>query len=98
MPEEEQVTTTAETATAIQTGGAAKPGPVNLSNREDAFRTLLQVADYFERHEPHSPLSYLLKQAVRWGRMPLRELLGELITDDTARKEYCKLTGIQDSK
>ncbi len=89
--EEEQVT--------VQTDDAPKPGPTNLSNREDAFRTLLQVADYFERHEPHSPLSHLLKQAVRWGRMPLPELLGELITDDTARKEYCKLTGIHlDSK
>jgi type VI secretion system protein ImpA len=99
VAEEEQVTTTAETVAAVQTGGVAKPGPVNLSNREDAFRTLLQVAGYFEHHEPHSPLSYLLKQAVRWGRMPLPELLGELIADDTARKEYCKLAGIHlDSK
>lgn len=69
--------------------------PVSMASREEAFRTLLQVANYFRRCEPHSPISYLLEQAVRWGRMTLPELLGELILEEKARQEYCKLTGIR---
>ncbi|MCI0421363.1 MAG: type VI secretion system protein TssA [Acidobacteria bacterium] len=70
-------------------------GPTNLTSRENALQILLQVAGYFERSEPHSPISYLLKQVVRWGRMSLPELLSELIADEKARSEYCKLTGIR---
>src|SRR5690606_31723707 len=75
-------TTTAGSATS---GAAAPTGP--LRSREDAFRLLLQVADYFRRSEPHSPLSYSLEQAVRWGRQPLPDLLRELISDDAVRAE-----------
>ena len=39
--------------------------------QEDAFRVLTSVADYFRRTEPHSPISFLLERAVRWGRLPL---------------------------
>jgi type VI secretion system protein ImpA len=63
--------------------------------REDAFRALLQVAEFFKRTEPHSPLSYALEQAVRWGRMPLPELLAELIPEDAARDHLFKLVGIR---
>jgi type VI secretion system protein ImpA len=65
-----------------------------IPTREDAFRSLLQVADFFRRTEPHSPVSYALEQAVRWGRMPLPELLQELIMDDAVRKDLFRRTGI----
>lgn len=68
-----------------------------VRSREDAFRKLAEVADFFRRTEPHSPLSYLLDQGVRWGRMPLPELLSELIPDESARNQYFKLSGIQKS-
>ncbi|MBX3411207.1 MAG: type VI secretion system protein TssA [Pirellulales bacterium] len=63
--------------------------------RDDAFRTLLQVADFFRRTEPHAPISYLLEQAVRWGKMPLPELLTELIPDESARDHLFRLVGIR---
>jgi type VI secretion system protein ImpA len=73
--------------------------PANLSSevrtREDAFRALLQVADYFKRTEPHSPVAYSLEQAVRWGRMPLPELLTELIPEQAAREQVFKVVGIK---
>lgn len=62
--------------------------------RDDAFRALLQVADFFRRTEPHSPVSYALEQAVRWGRMSLPELMSELIADDAARQEIFRRVGI----
>ena len=59
------------------------------------FRTLERVADFFRQTEPHSPLAYALNQAVRWGRMPLPDLLTELIPDEAARTSFFRITGIQ---
>ena len=69
-----------------------------VTTREDAFRALLQVAEFFKRTEPHSPVSYALEQTVRWGRMPLPELLEELIQDSSTREQAFKLVGIRVSE
>jgi len=66
-----------------------------VRTREDAFRALLQVAEYFKRTEPHSPVAYALEQAVRWGRMSLPDLLSELIPDQGAREQIFKVVGIR---
>ncbi|MGA7802246.1 MAG: type VI secretion system protein TssA, partial [Gammaproteobacteria bacterium] len=73
------------------TAGAA---PGRISSREDAFKVLLDLADFFRRTEPHSPLSYSLEQAVRWGRMPLPDLLSSLISNTGVRNEFFRVTGI----
>lgn len=72
------------------------PAAKKAMTREDAFRLLLQVAEYFRKTEPHSPVSYSLEQAVRWGRMSLPDLLGELIRDSSAREEFFRRAGIPD--
>jgi type VI secretion system protein ImpA len=74
------------------TAGRGPSGPIR--NREDAFRLLLQVAEFFKRTEPHSPISYGLEQVVRWGRLPLPDLLAELIPEEPARLQLFKLVGI----
>ena len=76
-------------------GGNSKGPAGPVKTREDAFRALLQVADFFKRTEPHSPISYALEQAVRWGRMPLPDLLTELVPEDAARQQIFKLVGIR---
>jgi len=68
-------------------------GPIQT--REDALKTLLKVADFFRRTEPHSVLSYTLEQVVNWGRMSLPELLSELIPEDGPRKTLFKQVGIR---
>jgi type VI secretion system protein ImpA len=68
-----------------------------IQSREEALRTLLKVADWFRRTEPHTPVSYALEQAVRWGRMSLPELLSELIPDDDVRQQLFKQVGIVQS-
>lgn len=83
-------------ATAPEFSGGSPSKP--LMTREDAFRALLQVAETFRRTEPHSPVSYALEQAVRWGRMSLPELLRELIPDDAAFQEVLRRTGIPKPK
>ena len=86
----EEAGTSAASAQASTAGGAQQ----RLETREDAFRILLQVADFFRRQEPHSVISYALDQLVRWGRLPLPALMTELIGDNNSLKELFKRVGI----
>lgn len=75
---------------------ASAGGPAGaVRNREEALRALLQTADFFKRTEPHSPIAYLLEQAVRWGKMPLPDLLTELIPEESQRSQLFKMLGIR---
>ena len=65
-----------------------------VASRDEALQHLLRVADYFRKAEPHSPVSYALEQAVRWGRMPLPDLLKDLVSDQTVLGEVFKRMGI----
>lgn len=71
-------------------------GPIQ--SREAAFKKLLEIADFFKKTEPHSPVSYMLQRAVKWGNMPLEELIGELISDESSRERYSELTGVKTSE
>jgi type VI secretion system protein ImpA len=53
----------------------------SIRARQDAFRRLTEVADYFRVHEPHSPVSYLVQRAIKWGQMPLELWLEDVIKD-----------------
>ena len=76
-------------------GSASRPGAGSMRSRDEAFRALLEVARFFRDTEPHSPVSYALERAVKWGRMPLPELLTELIAEEGSRSSVFKLVGIQ---
>ena len=100
-PEQESSEQASEQATAggsATAGAAPRANPDQINTREDAFRLIKKVADYFREVEPHSPLPYALDQAIRWGRMGLPEFLKEVITDDSARKSYFRLTGIPEGE
>jgi type VI secretion system protein ImpA len=73
-------------------GGGAK-GPV--SSRADAFRQLQEVAEYLRRTEPHSPVAYLVQRAVRWGAMPLEEVLREVVKDGGALQKIQETLGLE---
>jgi type VI secretion system protein ImpA len=88
-----------EPADGIQSGaaggnGRAAPGET-FRQREEALQSLLKVAEFFRRTEPHNPVSYALEQAVRWSRMTLPELLVELIPDESSRGALFKQVGIR---
>ncbi|GAB3528867.1 type VI secretion system protein TssA [Photobacterium alginatilyticum] len=65
-----------------------------LKSRHEAISNLKQIADFFKKTEPHSPMAYAIEQVVRWSDMALPDLLEELITNDEARKGYFRLAGI----
>ncbi len=76
--------------------------PGNIPNgtpgsREEAFRQLANISDFFRKTEPHSPISYILDRAVTWGGMSLEELINELIPDSSSRTTYRSLTGVKAS-
>lgn len=79
--------------------GAPSPGAAGeINGREDAFRILLKVADYFRRTEPHSVIPYTLQEIVRRGRLSLPDLISELIPDDQAREGFLMRAGIEPSR
>lgn len=94
IPDEEQ---TAPDEEGLDSETAAAPaeasGPV--ASREEALRRLSQVAEYFRRTEPHSPISYLVERAIRWGHMPLMEVLQEFIEDPSSLARIQHNLGIQ---
>lgn len=88
----------APAAEAQAAGGTAAPAvaaaPGAIRGREDAFRALLQIAQYFRQTEPHSPISYTLEELVRRGRLPFVDLLKELVPDDDSRRSILLRAGI----
>ena len=66
-----------------------------IKTRADAFRNLNQIAEFFRKTEPHSPISYIIEKAVRWGDMDLETLMRELIPDSGSRDFYSSLTGVR---
>src|SRR5262249_25107308 len=67
-------------------------GPVR--SREDALRRLAEVAQYFQRTEPHSPVAYLVQRAIKWGQMPLEVWLEDVIRDGTVLGQIRETLGI----
>ena len=53
-----------------------------IQNRKDALKRLAELAEFFRKTEPHSPLSYLIQRAVKWGEMPLESWLQDVIKDE----------------
>jgi type VI secretion system protein ImpA len=59
---------------------ASSNGPIHT--RQEALRRLAEVAVFFRRTEPHSPVSYLVQRAINWGQMPLETWLEDVIKND----------------
>lgn len=71
-------------------GGGTAIASGRVRSRGDALARLAEVAEFFRKTEPHSPVSYLLDKAVRWGNMPLHLWLQEIIKDENI------LTGLRE--
>lgn len=87
-------TSTADDASGEEDGFAADAGQQAASpaargpggapaTRREALAQLRQVAEFFRRTEPHSPVAYLADKAANWGEMPLHVWLKRVIKDDS---------------
>ena len=85
-------------STAPHANGPTQAGsfPLEPRDRPDALRRLEAVAAFFRRTEPHSPISYLVQRAARWGAMPLEEWLQEVIRDDSVLSQLRDTLGLKE--
>lgn len=74
--------------------GAQPGGP--LRTRAQALQQLREVAAFFRRTEPHSPVAYLAEKAVKWGDMPLHEWLRKVVKDQGSMAHLQDLLGLEE--
>ena len=96
LENDEDINNDTESEDSAEPSGSAvvtKAGTIN--SREEAFKQLLKISDFFKKTEPHSPIPAILERAVKWGNMPLEQLIQELIPDNSAREHFSELTGVK---
>ena len=71
-------------------------GGIEPMDRQDALRRLVAIGDFFRRTEPHTPISFLVQRAVRWGNMPFGSWLQEVIHDQAVLAHVRETLGIQE--
>jgi len=71
--------------------------PLEPQDRADALRRLEAVAVFFRRTEPHSPVSYLVQRAARWGQMPLEDWLQEVVKSEDVLSYIRETLGMKGS-
>lgn len=67
---------------------------IQIHSREEAYRLLMEIADYLFVVEPHSPTPYIVQRAASWGMMPLHKLLVELTKGSNDLTTLFELLGI----
>ncbi len=65
-----------------------------IQSRQEALKKLEEIAEYFRKNEPHSPVSYLVQRAVKWGNMPLESWLEDVIKDETVIYQIRQTLGL----
>ena len=84
----------AQTSPVRQTAVGSADGAI--AGRADALRRLADIAAFFQKTEPHSPVSYLVRRAVKWGNMGLETWLQEVIKDQTVLVQLRETLGVTD--
>ncbi|MEF9977155.1 MAG: type VI secretion system protein TssA [Thermomonas sp.] len=89
-------------ATAGSAGGSAGGvaldlGGGSLASKQAALRAVGEIAGFFRRTEPHSPVAYLLERAILWADMPLEEFLAELVRDQSTLSSIRERIGLPPS-
>ncbi len=77
--------------TAGVTPAAAQAISGEVQSRKDVIKILEKVREYYQRHEPTSPVPYLLQRAQRWAEMDFMQIIGDLTPDSIG--EIQKVTG-----
>jgi len=67
--------------------------PRGLQGRHQALAQLRDVAEFFRRTEPHSPVAYLADKAAYWGEMPLHVWLRSVLKDPGALAQLEEMLG-----
>lgn len=91
-----------ETGSVAETGlterSMATGGGIHPVDRLDALRRLAAVVEFFNETEPHSPVGPLVQRAAKWGEMPLREWLEEVIPNKEVLAKVLETLGMAEKK
>jgi type VI secretion system protein ImpA len=63
-------------------------------SRAQALARLREVAEFFRRTEPHSPVAYLADKAAHWGEQPLHVWLRSVVKDDASFAHIEEMLGV----
>jgi type VI secretion system protein VasJ len=89
---------TTPTASAASTGASGDRPIVTgqtIADRTDALRRLQELAQFFQRTEPHGPIGYLIQRAVKWGDLSFQELYVDLLANhSSAQGEIWHVLGL----
>ena len=66
-----------------------------ISNRAEAYAIIETAAHALEKLDPHSPASYLIKRAVKWGNLSFSDLLKEVVQDPSLLQQLKLLFGVK---
>jgi len=75
-------------------GGGGRAGAP--TGRAEAFNQLESIADFFERHDPHSLIGAQIRNVVRLGRLPREAYYRELLRDESALALLFRAAGMDD--
>jgi type VI secretion system protein ImpA len=79
------------TAPGAAPAAAGKAITGEVQSRKDVIRMLDKICEYYKRHEPSSPVPYILQRAQRWAEMDFMAIIGDLTPDSVG--EIQKVTG-----
>jgi len=65
-----------------------------LQSRTQALAQLREVAEFFRRTEPHSPVAYLADKAAHWGEQSLHVWLRSVVKDDASFAHIEEMLGV----
>ncbi len=68
-----------------------------VRNRAQAYEAILAIADFFAETEPQSLVSRSLREVVRRARLPLDELLAELLPQADERLLFLQRAGVKEA-
>ena len=94
-PVEEE--TAADEGSSAPTTIVQQPMTGEIVDRDQAIKMLGKIADFFYRTERHSPISYRIRDTIRWCKMDFPELLQLLLDgDENSLSEMQKRVGFED--
>lgn len=82
----------ADESGAEREAGSGRPGAP--TGRAEAFSQLESIADFFERHDPHSLIGAQIRNVVRLGRLPREAYYRELLRDEAALSLLFRAAGM----
>ena len=98
VPSGESALTVSDQSSQVASAAPVSSNGNHLTNREQAFRTLEALSNYFRENEPNSPVSLALLQAIRWGKMSFQELMEEVVDDQSTKESILRLAGFREPK